>query len=159
MSTVKFEVIEGKSKEITLGLFFKDDQPFAHGHFSRELDSLSLAFRAGERENHEISELVAAVQKVTGKAKGTFTQFVAENSVLVNSTIAEYRKQLRPKYSYRTDSKIEISGKEFMRIQQALDNDLISRIHSRNIENRIAVPTYVLEYEKNGGAQGKEEAA
>lgn len=61
MSTIKFEVIEGKSKEMTLGVFFDGDRPFAHGHFSRELDSLSLAFRAGERENYEISELVAAV--------------------------------------------------------------------------------------------------
>ncbi len=159
MNTIKFEVIERNSKELTLGVFLNNDQPFAYGHFSREFDSLSLAFRAGESGNYEISELVVAVQKVTGKAKGTFTQFVAENSVLVNSTIAEYKKQLQSKYSYREDSKIELTGREFMRIQKALDNELISRIHDRNIENRIAVPTYVLEYEKNNNQNREDEAA
>lgn len=159
MSTIKFEVIEGKSKEITLGIFLKENQPFAYGHFSSELDSLALAFITGEKDNHEISEMVAAVQKVTGKAKGVFTQFISENSVLVNSTIAEYKKQLQSKYSYRENAKIEVSGKEFMRIQQALDNDVISHIHNRNIDNRIAVPNYVLEYEKNYGKNNDEEAA
>lgn len=158
MSTIKFEVIKGDSKDVTVGVFLKEEQPFAYGHFSRELDSLSLAFREGEKDHYDISELVASVQKVTGEGKGIFSQFVAENNVIVNSSIAKYTKQLESEFSYRADVKVELSGKEFMLIQQALQNDMIFRIHTRNIKNGVAVPNYVLEYEKNY-KKNKEEAA
>lgn len=158
MNKIKFEVIKGNSKDVTIGVFLLEEQPFAYGHFSRELDSLSLAFKEGEKEQYDISELVAAVQKVTGEGKGIFSQFVAENNVIVNSYIAKYTKQQESKFSYREDAKVVLTGKEFIQIHQALQNDLIFRIHTRNIKIGTAVPKYVLEYEKNLG-HDKEEAA
>lgn len=108
-----------------------------------------MALRSGEAEHYEITELVAAVQKVIGKTKGTFIPFKGENNFLVDSAITEYKKQLQAKYSYKEDSKIEITGKECMKIYKVLDHEYISRIHNRNIDKDIAVPFYVLEYEKD----------
>ncbi|GBF22237.1 hypothetical protein C21_04431 [Arenibacter sp. NBRC 103722] len=158
MSTIKFEVIEGNSKDVILVVDLSDEQPFAYKHFSKELDSLSLAFREGEKNSFDISELVAAVQKVTGEGKGIFSQFVTENNTIVNSNIAIYNKQQESKFSFREDAKVLHTGKEFMQLYQALQNDLIFRIHTRNIKIGTAVPKYVLEYEQNL-ANDKEEAA
>ncbi|MBD3660609.1 MAG: hypothetical protein HUJ11_00140 [Arenibacter algicola] len=158
MSTIKFEVIEGNSKDVILGVYLSDEQPFAYKHFSKELDSLSLALRVGGKNNFDISELVAAVQKVTGEGKGIFSQFVTENNIIVNFDIAKYTKQQESKFSYWEDAKVVLTGKEFMQIHQVQQNDLIFRIHTRNIKSGTVVPKYVLEYEQNLANYQKEAA-
>ena len=149
MSTITFVVLKGKSKEVTQGVFLHDGNPFAYGHFSKVEDSLSLAFRAGGRENHDLDDLIRAVLDATGLVKGARAQFVTENNEVVNSIIAKYERQLQLKYSYRSTTKITITGREFKLIQQALsDSEIVAQIHKRNIDDEVAVPTYLLEYEK-----------
>jgi uncharacterized protein YihD (DUF1040 family) len=152
MSAIKFVVLKGKSEEITQGVFLKDGDPFAYGHFAKVEDSLSMAFRPGDRENYELEDLIRAVLDATGLIKGAHAQFVTENNGIVDSIVAKYERQLQLQYSYRSDTKITITGREFKLIQQALaDNEIVAQIHKRNIDSEVAVPTYLLEYEKQKG--------
>ncbi|MDV7138244.1 hypothetical protein R3X28_05120 [Maribacter sp. TH_r10] len=96
MKNIEFKTVNGKANNIiTMGVFLKEGQPFAYGHFdNNETNSdLCLAFPEDYANTIDISSFVLAVHKETGLFKGLYCSRVTYNDIIVNSTISAYMEQ------------------------------------------------------------------
>ena len=88
-SKLNFKLTEKKGN---YGIIFQGEEPVAFAMFNKEDFSLAVAFKNGDRDNYEKTDLVMSVFNKTDVPYGMYDYRVTENDDIVNVHYERYTR-------------------------------------------------------------------